>query len=145
MFTDHLVNRNIFPEKWILIVEDNIEMQAMLLSLARKRYGSEGNMLATAVSSARHAWALLEDIVLLKRLHCILADHDTQWGSGSELLRYISHQNITVPVCGISGIPANNTNMKTEGAVAATNKLDFVGIWNFLDNVDKGAYKKSPD
>jgi len=38
MFLDTHKNRAVFPEKWILIVEDNIEMQVMLLQLLRNWY-----------------------------------------------------------------------------------------------------------
>jgi len=140
-FSDKHVNRVIFPKRWILIVEDNIEMQALLLNLVRKRYGSEGETLATAVSTARHASALLLDKKLVDRLHCILLDHDTQWGDGSDLLSMLKALSIRVPVCGISGVHRNNVRMKQLGATEATNKLDFVGIWNFLDHVDNGRYK----
>lgn len=140
MFEDNHKNRGIFPEKWILVVEDNIEMQAMLLSLIRKRYGSENKTMASAVSTARHAAALLEDPILVERLHCILLDHDLQWGTGSELIQLLKEKGIKTPVCGISGIHSNNQHMKNIGASGATNKLDFVGIWNFLDRVDRNLY-----
>jgi CheY-like chemotaxis protein len=142
MFEDKHRNRGIFPEKWILVVEDNIEMQAMLLNLIRKRYDSEGKMLATAVSTARHAAAILQDDILVTRLHCILLDHDLQWGTGSEVLELLKQKNITTPVCGISGLHFNNQHMKKVGANEATNKLDFIGIWNFLDHVDKNLYSR---
>jgi FixJ family two-component response regulator len=142
MFEDNHKNRGTFPEKWILVVEDNIEMQAMLLNLLRKRYGSEEKMLATAVSTARHAAALLEDPVLVSRLHCILLDHDLQWGSGSELIQLLKTKGLTIPVCGISGLGFNNDHMRKIGANEATNKLDFVGIWNFLTYVDKDHYPR---
>ena len=142
MFEDNHRNRGVFPEKWILVVEDNIEMQAMLLNLIRKRYDSEKKMLATAVSTARHAAALLADPILVKRLHCILLDHDLQWGTGSELLQFLKQKDIKIPVCGISGIHHNNRHMKSIGANEATNKLDFVGIWGFLDLVDKDHYPR---
>jgi len=141
MFADTHKNRGIFPEKWILVVEDNIEMQAMLLGLIRKRYGSEDKMLATAVSTARHAGALLEDTILVSRLHCILCDHDLQWGTGSELIEFLKQKNIRVPLCAISGIHQNNQHMKKLGATEGTNKLDFIGIWRFLDLVDKNLYQ----
>jgi FixJ family two-component response regulator len=142
MFEDKHRNRDIFPVKWILVVEDSIEMQAMLLNLLRKRYDSEGKMLASAVSTARHAGALLQDDILVSRLHCILLDHDLQWGTGSEVIELLKQKNITVPVCGISGIHGNNQHMKKIGATEGTNKLDFIGIWNFLDHVDKDLYPR---
>lgn len=143
MLPDVHMNRKVFPTRWILVVEDNIEMQSMLLSLLRKRYGSEGAIMATAVSSARHAVALLQDKGLVDRLLCILADHDTQWGTGSQLLEYLKMHKITSPICSISGIHANNVNMVNAGANEGTNKLDFVGINNFLSNVEKGKYVKA--
>jgi len=143
MLEDKHCNRTIFPTRWILIVEDNIEMQAMLLSLVRKRYDSEGTTAASAVATARHAIALLADPVLLGRLHCILCDFDTQWGNGEDLMKYIKEHTITTPICGISGIPFNNERFKALGAHEATNKLDFVGINIFLDNVDKRVYLPS--
>jgi len=77
---------------------------------------------------------------LVSRLHCILLDHDLQWGTGSELIQLLKEKEIKIPVCGISGIHGNNQHMKSIGATEGTNKLDFVGIWTFLDRVDKNLY-----
>lgn len=131
-FADHHRNRLTFPTKWIMVVEDNIGMQAMLLRLIEKRYGAEEKVMATAVSSARHAKVLLEDETLRERLLCILLDHDTQWGTGPDLLRYMAEKEIHIPVCGISGIPSNNQRLEALGAVDSYVKLDFKGILSFL-------------
>ncbi len=113
-FTVNHVNRIHFPDKMLLIVEDDLFQQKRFLDWALTLFDPQGRVRVACVSNAVEAWAILQ--VKEIRPFAIILDHDLQWGSGSELLALMHEHLIKIPVITASGIPANNQRMYGAGA-----------------------------
>jgi len=122
-FTMAKVNRPIFPQKHILVVEDNLSCQFKIASHFNDIFEEEGHVIASFVSNAIAAAAIIVGKV---PVDLILLDHDLQWGNGTELLIMIKELGIIIPVITFSGLPYNNKKMVEIGADYGYQKQDVI-------------------
>ncbi len=131
-FTIAQVNRAVFPDKYILIVEDDLLQQLRFAQHFHEVFYDQGNVRINFVSSAIDAACLISSTA--PKPDVIILDHDLQWGTGSELLEYMKERSIEIPVITASGLFANNTKMvQIVGVYAICSKEDVIsGRTDFL-------------
>jgi len=117
------MNRLIYPQKHILVVEDNLSCQYEIASHFNDIFEAEGSVIVSFVSNAITAAAILMHKI---PVHLILLDHDLQWGNGTELLTMMKNMGIKIPVITFSGIPYNNKKMVEFGADYEYQKQDVI-------------------
>ena len=112
-FTIAQVNRPVFPDKYILIVEDDLLQQLRFAQHFHEVFYSQGNVRINFVSSAIDAACLISSTA--PKPDVIILDHDLQWGTGSELIEFMKERSITIPIITASGLPGNNMKMARLG------------------------------
>ncbi|KKN49048.1 hypothetical protein LCGC14_0646900 [marine sediment metagenome] len=130
-FTIAKVNRPVFPDKYILIVEDDLLQQLRLAQHFHEIFYSQGNVRVNFVSSAIDAACLISSTA--PKPDVIILDHDLQYGTGSELIEFMKERSITIPIITASGLPGNNAKMAQIGVYAICSKEDVIsGRTDFL-------------
>ncbi len=130
-FTIAKVNRSVFPDKYILIVEDDLFQQLRFAQHFHKVFYSQGNVRINFVSSAIDAACLISSTA--PKPDVIILDHDLQYGTGSELIEFMKERSINIPIITASGLPGNNAKMAQIGVYAICNKEDVIsGRTDFL-------------
>jgi CheY-like chemotaxis protein len=112
MFTKQLVNRMGMPTKSILVCEDIVLQQFRIAEHLYDILPHEGNVEVNFVSGGKAASAIIESV----GADVILLDHDMPNGSGPELLKWMTQNEIDIPVITFSGIPVNNDHLIGLGA-----------------------------
>jgi CheY-like chemotaxis protein len=105
-------NRQKYPQKHILICEDDLTQQKRILEHFLSIFEPQGEVQFSVVPGALMAAAIISSV----KADLIILDHDMPQGNGSDLLAWLTQQNNTTPVITFSGIPQNNTHMGNLGA-----------------------------
>ncbi len=130
-FTIAKVNRAVFPDKYILIVEDDLLQQLRFAQHFHEVFYDQGNVRINFVSSAIDAACLIGSTA--PKPDVIILDHDLQYGTGSELIGFMEERSITIPIITASGLPGNNAKMAQIGVYAICSKEDVIsGRTDFL-------------
>lgn len=122
MFEFRHINRATYPQKHILICEDNITNQKNILEHFLSVFHPEGLVQISVVPGALAAAAIISSC----RVDIILLDHDMPEGNGKDLLIWMKENKKNMPVITFSGIPQNNINMMNTGANYLFNKGDVI-------------------
>ena len=139
-FTRQHINRLCMPERYVVIVEDDLVNQANWAIFCANRYGGQGKTVASIIGDAVQAWCLLS--AMPYKPLWIALDYDLQNGNGYELLTYLNEINYGIPIIAASGIPENNTRLVSLGAQfvvsdkAKSENLNM--ILNILEGVTSG-------
>ena len=132
-FTSRHVNRITFPQRWALVVEDDIEWQGKFLKFLSERFGPQGDFLVSAAPSGIFAGWQIQHVFPPT---FILLDHDLPYGNGPEIMQHLRSVSCSAPVCAVSGIPANNERLMSLGAKATARKDDWVALDAFLKSIN---------
>lgn len=106
-FGVRLHNRLQFPNKHIVICEDDIDNQIKFAHAMRSFFPPQGDVQIDIVSSAVAAACICMNM----KVDLIILDHDMPYGFGSELITFLHAQGKIVPIITASDIPENNANM----------------------------------
>ena len=112
MFQFRHHNRLKYPQKHILICEDDLTQQKRILEHFLTIFEPQGDVQFSVVPGALMAAAIISSV----KVDLIILDHDLPQGNGSDLLAWLAQQNNTTPVITFSGIPQNNLHMGNLGA-----------------------------
>lgn len=124
-------NRTTFPNKHILICEDDIDCQIRLLASMRRLFEPQGEVIISVVSGSLAAAGIINQTFV----NLIILDHDTPYGNGSDLLEWMKNFNIKIPVITASGIDDNNVAMIKAGASHKFSKDEVIN--GFADHIIK--------
>lgn len=111
-FYNRIHNRSVFPQKHVLICEDNLNNQRRILQHFEDVFENEGLVQFSVVPGALAASKIMTDC----GVDLIILDHDMPNGNGSDLLIWMTRNNHQIPVITFSGIPQNNVHMMNLGA-----------------------------
>lgn len=138
-FTQWSVNRLKFPNRWVMICEDDIEQQIGLLKFFADRYGHQGDVLTVICPSAIIAYATYAGLnKAIGEPIAILVDHDMPYGNGVELINAIKEAGYIGPFVAISGISENNDRLRAAGAsFVARNKGQDPMLTAYFNDIEK--------
>lgn len=123
MFQFRHINRLKYPQKHILICEDDLTNQRNILDHFLSIFESQGIVQFSVVPGALQAAAIINSGVVID---LILLDHDMPQGNGKDLIEWMKTNNHKIPIITFSGIDQNNINMMNYGATHLFNKGDVV-------------------
>lgn len=107
-FPDWDWNRMTFPDRHVLVCEDNLGQQARAAGLFLRLFGDQGRVQVSFVPGGLQAAAVLS----VSKVDLLLLDHDMPNGNGRALLDWmVDHSFSQVPVITFSGIDENNRRM----------------------------------
>lgn len=116
------VNRTTYPQKHILICEDDLNNQSEMLSHLNTMFEPQGIVQVSVVPGAIAASAVIHNC----RIDLIILDHDLPEGNGSDLLGWMKKEQKNIPVVTFSGIPENNLHMMNIGATHHFQKVEVI-------------------
>jgi protein-tyrosine phosphatase/CheY-like chemotaxis protein len=122
MFYFRHLNRLVYPQKHILICEDDLSLQHSILKHFLEIFEPQGLVQFSVVPGGLFAAGIMSQ----QKVDVILLDHDMPHGSGSDLLAWMKENNDTTPVITFSGIPQNNQNMMALGATHLFGKGEVI-------------------
>lgn len=109
-------NRQEFPDKHILICEDDLDNQIVIAIHLRRSFSPQGRVQFSFVSGSMAAAGIISwcsvDLVIL--------DFDMPQGNGADLMRWLQNTSKRIPVITFSEIEENNDLLSSLGA---TNKF----------------------
>ena len=124
MFELRHINRLHFPNKYVLICEDDLHHQHEFALLMKQLFDRQGTVDFTFTSSGIVAASVVEHMKNIavqmsggnkaepSLLKLIILDHDMPLGNASDLLQWMNTKMHNVPVITASGISQNNDHMK---------------------------------
>jgi len=112
MFQFRHVNRLKYPQKHILICEDDLTNQSGILNHFLQVFEPQGIVQFSVVPGALAASAL----ITYCKIDLIILDHDMPEGNGSDLIMWIQANNRKIPIITFSDVEQNNVNMMIQGA-----------------------------
>jgi CheY-like chemotaxis protein len=115
-------NRIGYPQRHILVCEDNLNCQRDILEHFLKIFDPQGIVQFSVVPGGVAAASIISSV----KVDVILLDHDMPEGNGADLLAWLKEKGLTIPVITFSGIPQNNAHMMTLGATHMFNKGDVI-------------------
>lgn len=112
------INRRVYPQKHILVCEDDIGNQAAIAAHLCEMFGGDCDVQCTFVPGGLAAALLLEPQAngYDPKFDLILLDHDMPQGNAIDLLAWMKDRGLRIPVITFSGIPYNNDAMMAAGA-----------------------------
>jgi CheY-like chemotaxis protein len=113
-------NRLKFPNKHVLVCEDDISQQARFAKYIESIFESQGNVICSFVPSAAQAVAILYSV----QTDLIILDRDMPWGNGDYVVLVAKEKNI--PVITASGLDGNNIQLMNIGATHKFNKEEVI-------------------
>lgn len=124
MFYFRHVNRAEYPQKHILICEDDLSCQKRILDHLSQLFDPQGVVQISVVPGSLMA----ASIIMQCKVDLIILDHDMPQGNGTDFLNWMKTCGKHIPIITFSGIPQNNTHMGTLGATYPFwNKEDIIG------------------
>ena len=121
-FSFRHINRAKYPQKHILICEDDLNCQKDIINHFRDIFEPQGLVQFSMVPGALAAACLITQC----RIDLVILDHDMPEGNGTDLLNWMKNKNVTTPVITFSGLQQNNHNMKSLGAHHLFNKSQVI-------------------
>ena len=139
------VNRLVFPTRWVLICEDDLDQQIVLLGFFRRRYGTQGEVLPIVVGSGVPGLGVYRAMKGIIEPMAVLLDHDMPFGNGAELTVALRANGYKGPIIAMSGVAPNNGKMVSLGAnVTAPQKGADPALPKFFDVLDAQVKKGNP-
>jgi CheY-like chemotaxis protein len=120
LFRHH--NRVTYPQKHILICEDDLMQQKRIVEHLSTILDPQGKVQISIVPGALMAAAIINSITV----DLIILDHDLPQGNGTDFLNWMKKYNVSIPVITFSGIPQNNDNMIALGATHLFQKEEVI-------------------
>ena len=107
-----------FPDKHIVICEDDILCQKQIIDHFNDIFERQGKVRITLLSGTIELAHILSQYCYYTwEINLIILDHDLPYGNGIDFLKWIKKQpNIEIPIMTFSGQPINNRNMMKLGA-----------------------------
>jgi CheY-like chemotaxis protein len=139
MFQFRHHNRLKYPQKHILICEDDLTQQKRILEHFLVLFEPQGDVQISVVPGALMAAGIISST----KVDLILLDHDMPQGNGSDLLIWLTQQGRSIPVITFSGIPQNNAHMGTLGASCSSFGKEDV-ITGKADTLIQGIVSSNP-
>jgi predicted protein tyrosine phosphatase/CheY-like chemotaxis protein len=122
MFQLRHINRMKYPQKHVLICEDDLNCQKDILAHFATVFEPQGEVQFSVVAGA----VLAASVTQSRKIDLILLDHDMPEGNGTDLLIWMKKTGVDIPVITFSGIPQNNINMMALGANYCFGKGDVI-------------------
>jgi protein-tyrosine phosphatase/CheY-like chemotaxis protein len=122
MFQFRHINRLVYPQKHILVCEDDLTLQHSILDHFLTTFKPQGIVQFSVVPGALAAAAVISSC----KIDVILLDHDMPEGNGADLIAWMKENKKDVPIITFSGIQQNNINMMAMGANYLFNKGDVI-------------------
>lgn len=135
MFKFRHINRLQYPQKHILICEDDFSLQKSILEHFTSIFDPQGIIQFSVVPGGMAAAAIISSC----KIDVILLDHDMPEGNGADLIEWMKQNGKEIPIITFSGIPQNNENMMALGANYLFNKGEV--IEGKADNIIKKLLK----
>jgi CheY-like chemotaxis protein len=117
------INRLTYPQKHVLICEDDLVQQKRILEHFANIFEPQGTVQFSVVPGALMAAGIITSV----SVDLIILDHDMPQGNGKDLIEWLKKNNNTTPIITFSGIPYNNTNMISYGAHHLFGKEEVIG------------------
>lgn len=120
-FTLQWRNRRSFPDKHIIIVEDDNSAMLQFATLMFDLFPAQGFIDYSMTSSGIAAAAMVQSLNEVKVngknvLKLLILDHDLPYGTATNLINWMAGVGIiNIPIITASGIPENNAHMKKIG------------------------------
>ena len=102
-------NRLHFPDKQVLVCEDDLSHQVEFANLMRSLFEPQGTVDITFSPSGALAARAIE--VFNSHLKLIILDHDMPVGNGSDLIEWMFVTSKKIPIITASGHYPNNPHM----------------------------------
>lgn len=109
-------NRAKYPQKHILICEDDLMQQKRVLEHFSTIFEPGGDVQFSVVPGALMAASIISSTTV----DVIILDHDMPQGNGTDLINWLKNTGRDIPIITFSGIPQNNQNMGLLGAKYAS-------------------------
>lgn len=124
-------NRIDMPIKHILVADDVVLQQGRMAAHLTEILPHEGHVQTSFVPGAIMAASIIENC----DVDLIILDHDMPYGSGPELLKWLTEKEYKIPVITFSGIPVNNEHLMNLGATYKFQKDEVIN--GAADNIIK--------
>ena len=140
------VNRLVFPMRWVLVCEDDLDQQILLLGFFRKRYGTQGEVLPIIVGSGVPGLGVYRSMKGIIEPMAVMLDHDMPFGNGAELTVALRADGYKGPIIAMSSLAPNNAKMISLGATNVTAQQKGVdpSLPKFFDILDAQVKKGNP-
>lgn len=102
------INRYHFPQKHIMVCEDDLDNQIIITKKLKEIFPNQGLIDFNFVSGGIAAASILNNLPHI----AILLDHDMPYGNGADLITWMKENNRITPIITFSGIDYNNDNME---------------------------------
>lgn len=103
-------NRRYFPDKQIIICEDDLHHQMEFAQLMRTLFEPQGKVDITFTPSGAVAAKAIE--IYREHLNLIILDHDMPIGNGTDLIKWMAMNSYhDIPIITASGHLPNNPHM----------------------------------
>jgi CheY-like chemotaxis protein len=122
MFQFRHINRLKYPQKHVLICEDDLHCQKGVIEHFASIFGPQTEVQFSVVPGALAAAAIISSV----KIDVIILDHDMPQGNGIDLLNWLKSKNLSIPVITFSGIQQNNANMIVAGATHLFSKPEVM-------------------
>lgn len=116
-FTLRHVARIDFPDKHIVICEDDILCQYEIMKHFNDIFERQGKVRITLLSGTVELAKIMSTNDSIYGIDLIVLDHDLPFGNGTDLLNWMNKKcTYHIPIITFSGQPRNNENMMKLGA-----------------------------
>lgn len=107
-FPDWPHNRCTFPDKHVVVCEDDISQQVRIAARMSALFGGQGRVQVSLCPGA----AMAASVFCAAPVDLLLLDHDMPRGNGRTLLEWMASQRLFhVPLLTFSGLEGNNQAM----------------------------------
>ena len=103
------INRMHFPDKNVVVCEDDILHQAEIAHKINTLFDRQGKVQFTFTCSGVIAASAMANV----KTSLLVLDHDMPIGNGTDLINWMHENKVIVPILTFSGIDQNNINMET--------------------------------
>lgn len=113
MFQYRHVNRVHYPQKHVVVCEDDTANQARIARHFADVFDPQGNVQFSFVPGSLACAAIVQ---WCPKIDLIILDHDMPLGNGSDLIEWLKAHRRWIPAMTFSGIDENNKHMMRLGA-----------------------------
>lgn len=113
MFEFRHLNRIKYPQKHIIVCEDDLSVQAKIATHFASIFEHQGDIQFSFVPSAIAAAHLIAATTSgAMKVNLLLLDHDMPEGNGTDLINWLHKFDHEIPIISFSGIESNNLSMQ---------------------------------